>query len=141
PEVQRLLPEFGVDCGNVLAGDPCFEPAAAPAQRGEHDARAAELRPRLFAEITLAGTPDGEERMAVALDLRENAGIVPATAVGEEREADAPRPAALRGRKRDCGSRRVVSVRMRTPADQPDRSEQGQRELPAAADELVLHHV
>jgi hypothetical protein len=79
--------------------------------------------------------------MPVALELRENAGLVPGTGVGEEREADAPRAAALSGRDRDFRSRGVVTVRMRAPANQPDRSKQGQRELTAAVDELVLHHV
>src|SRR4029453_15039106 len=76
-----------------------------------------------------------------ALELGQNAVLVPGTRVREERKTDAPRAAALGRRDCDLGSGGVVAVAMRAAADQPDRSKQGQRELPAAVDELVLHDV
>ena len=79
--------------------------------------------------------------MQVALELGEHAAFVPGAVVGIQREADAPRAAALSGRDRDLRACGALAVGVGAAADQPGRAEDGKRQFASPVHELVLHRV
>src|SRR5215218_2942878 len=124
----------------MLAGDGRLEAASAATQRREHDAFAPKLGPgRARRPVERAAARD-QERVAVALELTEDVGFVPAAVVRVERELEPPRAPALPGRDRQLRTSRALAIRVRASADQTGRAEDGKRQF-SAVEQLVLHPV
>ena len=145
---RARLPEGTADDrlgrGRVLGDEPQLQPLALSPEGAEDDARAldGETRDLTGSLDQIAGrAADGEQGMLIALRRLEDSGLGPAAGVGHHRERERPRPDPLGIGDRHLGPGRVLAVRVRIAADEPERAQDRDGQFAPVVDQLVFGQV